>query len=65
MPDLGARSRKMVSLYSCDAEQALAMVTASEKISARIVPVYKGWSSSSVFLSVFVLIYLSPRKKVA
>ena len=34
MPDLGARSRTMVSLYSCDAAQALAMATASEKARA-------------------------------
>ncbi len=52
MPDLGARSRKMISLYSCDAEQALAMVTASEKARALYRRKKVGPQALFLFLSV-------------
>jgi hypothetical protein len=53
MLDLGARSRNMVSLYSCDAEQALAMVTASEKARALYRRKKVGHQALFFFLSVY------------
>ncbi len=61
MPDLlGARSRTMVSLYSCDAAQALAMMaTASEKARASYRRKKVGPHSLFLFLSVCINIFVS------
>ena len=59
MPDLGARSRTMVSLYSCDAAQALAMAAASEKARASYRRKKVGPHSLFLFLSVCINIFVS------
>jgi hypothetical protein len=59
MSDLGTRSRTMVSLYSCDAAQALAMATASEKARASYRRKKVGPHSQFFFLSVCVNIFVS------
>jgi hypothetical protein len=59
MPDLGARNRKMVSLYSGDAAQALAMATASEKARASYRRKKVGPHSLFLFLSVCINIFVS------
>ena len=59
MPDLGARRRTMVSLYSGDAAQALAMATASEKARASYRRKKVGSYSLFLFLSVCVNIFVS------
>ena len=59
MSDLGTRSRTMVSLYSGDAAQALAMATASEKARASYRRKKVGSHSLFLFLSVCIKIFVS------
>jgi hypothetical protein len=59
MLDLDARNRKMVSLYSSDAAQALAMATALEKARALYRRKKIGPHALFLFLSVCINIVVS------